>query len=178
MIMTTEREEKIKTSEGKTTYIHYGSDWFRTPNPIRNRKYFTKPSGGLWASRKDGDQTWKSWCECEEFGLDNLNYSFTFTLKDGARVLELSYEDQLENLPKLEPYDKFDHYSECRLDFEKLAEEYDAIEVTDISQLYWPLYGWDCNSIIVMNPKIIDIPDEFREESRWNTEKDADLLSR
>ena len=47
--------------------------------------------------------------------------------------------------------------SRCLLDFEKLAETYDAIEVSisDDFELYYQLYGWDCNSIVIMNPKII-----------------------
>lgn len=99
----------------------------------------------------------KNWCEAEEFGLDRLDRHFLFTLKAGAKVLELNHEDQLDNLPKLEPYNKHDHYDSCNLDFEKLSSEYDAIEVTDIGRLYWPLYGWDCNSILVMNPDIVNV---------------------
>ena len=43
------------------------------------------------------------------------------------------------------------------LDFEKLAQEYDAIEVLISGDpgLYYELYGWDCDSILIMNPEII-----------------------
>ena len=138
--------------ESNTVYIHYGDDTFRKPNPIKNIVWFTKPHGGLWASRANDPQGWKNWCETEEFRLNALGSYFLFTLKPEARVLELSHEDQLDNLPKLAPYNKFDS---CNLDFEKLAMEYDAVEVTNIGRLYYPLYGWDCNSILVMNPDIV-----------------------
>ena len=138
-----------------TVYIHYGDDTFRKMNPIKNRAWFTKPHGGLWASRVNDPHGWKDWCETEEFRLDALGSYFLFTLKPEARVLELSHEDQLENLPKLKPYNKNDTWSECILDFEKLAMEYDAVEVTNIGRLYYPLYRWDCNSILVMNPDIV-----------------------
>ena len=44
------------------------------------------------------------------------------------------------------------------LDFEKLSKEYDAIEVfiSKDEQLYWDLYGWDCDSILIMNSDIIE----------------------
>ena len=145
----------------ETVYIHYGSDRFRTPDPIRNREYFTKPRGGLWASRKDESGGWKSLCECEEFRVEKLDYHFTFRLKPNARVLELNQKDQLDDLPKQTSSDYRDgEYAMCILDFEQLVKEYDAIEVTNIGPLYWRLYGWDCKSILIMNPDIVDILEE------------------
>lgn len=142
-------------------YVHYGDDQFRTPKPVRNKDLpFTKPCGGFWASRKDDPQGWKSWCEAEEFWLEKLERHFLFRLKDGAKVLELSQKDQLDGLPQMAIWKKDDIYSDCRLDFELLALDYDAIEVTDIGQLYWPLYGWDCNSILIMNPDIVEVIEE------------------
>ena len=43
-------------------------------------------------------------------------------------------------------------------DFEKMKENgIDAIfvEISNDHRLYWALYGWDCDSIVVMNPDII-----------------------
>ena len=44
------------------------------------------------------------------------------------------------------------------LDFEKLARDYDAIEVliSNDYRLNTSLMGWDCDSIIVFNPNIIE----------------------
>ena len=55
------------------------------------------------------------------------------------------------NLPKLE--NKYTDWT--ILDFEKIAEEYDAIEVNIDNSLYYALYTWDCDSILIMNPNII-----------------------
>ncbi|MFR3519297.1 MAG: hypothetical protein ACLTT4_12785 [Coprobacillus cateniformis] len=43
------------------------------------------------------------------------------------------------------------------LDFEELKRQYDAIEVNISNDygLYWKLYGWDCDSILVMNSDVV-----------------------
>ena len=135
--------------EQNAIYIHYGDDQLRVSDPIKNRQYtFTKPCGGLWASRENDPCGWKRWCEKEEFRLDTFDRYFRFTLKENAKVLRLIHEDQLIDLPKLHPYNHHERFAECILNFEMLAKEYDAIEVINIGRFYWPLYGWDCNSIL------------------------------
>ena len=45
-------------------------------------------------------------------------------------------------------------------DFEKmLADGWDAIELhlSECGELYWALYGWDCDCILVMNPDIVEV---------------------
>lgn len=156
-----ERGVVFTMSSEKPVYIHYGHDKFRVPDPIKNIRFFTKPKGGLWASRKDDEDGWKNWCEREEFHLDLLDRSFEFTLKDSANVLVLNDREQLDYLPGLNYdgyfYNKYEWTSECYLDFEKLSKEYDAIELANINYFYWALYGWDCNSILIMNPDIVEV---------------------
>ena len=157
--------------EPSTVYVHYGDDTFHQPNPITNRRCFTKPHGGLWASRKDDPHGWKNWCEDEEFRLDMFGCGFYFALKPGAKVLELSHEDQLKDLPKLNmfalhPCINYSFDDSCNLDFEALKKEYDAIELTNIGRLYFPLYGWDCNSILVMNPEVVEVLGSFNERRK------------
>lgn len=146
----------------KPVYIHYGSNKFKTPEPILNKVVFTKPSGGLWASRKGDPNGWKNWCIKEDFLVYSLNKSFEFTLKDNARVLKLENREQLVNLPYNidNKYDTSNLYNTCYLDFEELSKDYDAIELMDIHEFYFALYGWDCNSILIMNPDVIDIISE------------------
>ena len=147
--------------ENKPVYIHYGDDTFRTPDPIQNSKYRNKPRGGLWASREDAEYGWKDWCIAEEFRLDTFDWSFKFRLKDGARVLVLSEKEQLDVLPNLNNFhSKDDPYMDCILDFEKLSRNWDAIELTNCWKFYWALYGWDCDSILIMNPDIVEIMEE------------------
>lgn len=41
--------------------------------------------------------------------------------------------------------------------FRKISQKYDAVEINISSdgKLYWDLCGWDCDSILVMNPDVI-----------------------
>lgn len=137
-------------------YIHYGSTRYIPERvlPIRNRAYFTKPAGGLWASATDAAYGWKDWNDEEEYRVCEESNSFKFTLRADAKVLNINKLDDLATLPA----DKSIKVYKC-LDFEKLAQDYDAIEVMAGSndELYYELYGWDCDSILIMNPDIIQI---------------------
>ena len=138
-------------------YIHYGNTHFDPALfcPILNRGLFVKPYGGLWASPVDACFGWKDWCRDSRFRVCDDNNSFTFTLSDKARVLVIDTNDKLKDLPQIE--DEYALSMWCLLDFEKLEEEYDAIELvlSADSRLYWSLYGWDCDSILVMNPNVV-----------------------
>ena len=141
----------------KQKYIHYGHKEFSLDrfNPIVNCEHFPKPTGGLWASNVDATFTWRDWCERENFRECDPENSFTFTLRDHARVLRIADVKQLGDLPKQETW----HTIWDTLDFEKLMETYDAIEL-DLSadfELYWRLYGWDCDSILIMNPYVVEV---------------------
>lgn len=138
-------------------YIHYGHKHFDPYlfSPITNRGQWVKPTGGLWASPVDASFGWKDWNygnKCKECNDEN---SFTFTLSEGARVLVIDNNDVLWKLPQIVP--EYMHDLWCMLDFEKLTEDYDAIELdlSADSRLYWSLYGWDCDCILVMNPDVV-----------------------
>ena len=145
-------------------YIHYGHKKFERFIfcSIQNREWCTKPHGGLWASPVDAKFGWSGWCAREEFRECNEDNSFTFTLREGANVLHIRSIKDLDDLPQID--DAFPTW--CELDFEKLLESgVDAIELhlseEDVSNLtvceglYWSLYGWDCDSILIMNPDVI-----------------------
>lgn len=116
----------------------------------------TKPMGGLWASRIDAAYGWKEWCNSSDFRDCTEENSFTFSLSNNARVLYINSVNDLEDLPEL--HNEFGICSWKLLDFEELAKTYDAIEVNISSdpELYFALYGWDCDSILIMNPNIIE----------------------
>lgn len=139
-------------------YIHYGHKFFDRNlfTPIRNCIAFTKPYGGFWASPVDAEFGWKDWCEREDFRECNLNNSFTFTLREDARVLTVLSVAGAKCLPQVQ--NEFALPWTVLPDFEKLMElGYDAIEVKLSAdwELYQALYGWDCDSILVMNPNVI-----------------------
>lgn len=137
-------------------YIHYGCTEFDKNkfNNIRNLPETTKPFGGFWASRIDAIKSWKNWCEDTEYEA-NLNDNFIFTLNDKSRVLTINNCEQLKKLPKREGITSI---VQTNLDFEALAKEYDAVEVliSEDPKLYHQLYGWDCDSILIMNPDIVE----------------------
>lgn len=154
-------------------FRHYGNANYEETRvaPISNRPCFTKPYGGLWASpiKMDGS-AWKEWCEQEDFHLHDLNVYFDFVLHDDARVLQIHTIDQLTEIaknysvttstikPDIFPFDIFP-FDSCTLDFEAIAKEYDAIDfrISNDQRLYWALYGWDCDSILVLSPKAIKL---------------------
>ena len=140
-------------------YIHYGHTKFDKSmfNKIKNVDCSTKPKGGLWASDVEAEHGWKDWCEAEEFRDCKEENSFSFVLSDNAKVLYIDSIDDLKVLPKIDEKFGMNFSSWILLDFEKLAETYDAVEVSISSDfdLYYQLYGWDCDSIVIMNPNVV-----------------------
>ncbi len=141
-------------------YIHYGNDKFDINKfeTISNDSIMpTKPSGGFWASRIDSDYSWKDYCIKQGYDID-LDKYVIFSIDNKARILTIDNYKKLEDLPQLDT--KKGIYRDnlyTKLDFEKLSEKYDAIEVfiSRMDELYFQLFGWDCESILIMNPKII-----------------------
>jgi hypothetical protein len=120
--------------------------------------------GGLWASPVDADFGWKTWNDNEHFRECSESNCFTFTLTESANVYHIYSVADLKSLPE---YANFIVPSRwyC-IDFEKALEQgYDAIELhiseeerTDTEPfecLYFKLYGWDCDSILIMNPDVV-----------------------
>ena len=156
------------SSDEKKVYIHYGSSEFDKEKfvPIKNGNLESKPYGGLWASPADSKYGWKDWCENEGFRLDDLSSSFSFVLSDDSRVLHLRSGKDVYKLPRYNYWACFSgdpkHAFMC-IDFEALMKNYDAVEVHLSEEgpckyddsLYWKMYGWDCDSILIMNPDIV-----------------------
>lgn len=140
-------------------YIHYGNTLFDRYafKKIQNHPFMAKPEGGFWASRVDARYGWKEWSSENDFGECKEENSFVFTLKENAKILEIHSVYDLEGLPRLEIKEQFRAMMWEHIDYEKLAKEYDAIEIfiSDDRNLYWSLYGWDCDSIVIMNPNVI-----------------------
>ena len=167
------------TESDNTIYIHHGSDHFIPEQfiPVRNGDWMPKPAHGtgLWGSRDTQSEDyfgWEEWCRENHFNLDRLSHSFRFILPD-SHILVLSSEEDLIPLPKLNPWEpkeigwmedlkpgeiptseqlhEFYAPNWCYLDFEKLAEEYDAIELRNSGLFRDSLSTWDCDCILVLN---------------------------
>lgn len=142
----------------KNEYIHYGHKFFdkNAFQPIKNIPMFVKPNGGLWACRKEIKESWKDFCKNEMSITIKDNDYFCFRLSDNANILKIDSDRMLDELPKAEPsFSSVFHWT--FLDFEELQKKYDAIEVLISKEpnLYNALYGWDIDSILVMNPESI-----------------------
>lgn len=146
-------------------YIHYGSSAFceKAFVPITNL-IGNKPLGGLWASLVDAERGWYDWVKDNEFYPKRLELSFKFELSQSARVLELT-PDNVWELPLQKNVPEWVIENNLRrglgmvtgVDFEALAQEYDVLScsLTENPSLYWSLYGWDCDCVLVLNPDVV-----------------------
>jgi hypothetical protein len=139
--------------------INYGNGYRFIPErylPVRNGEI--KPKGGLWSSPVGAEYGWRWWCEEADYHVDLLDQFFTFWIK--GRVLKIDSVDEMMRMP-WKPVD--DRYpSLTRPDFERMRYSgIDAIWLTSNGEretrLSVPhnLYGWDCETVYVMNPDCI-----------------------
>ena len=87
-----------------------------------------------------------------------LSLKFKFKLKDESKVYVI---DSLLDLVKC-PMTLEIVSDEFSINFEKMAQKYDAIFLTEKGEAETrhskpTLYGWDCESIIIMNKDIIKV---------------------
>jgi hypothetical protein len=153
-------------------YIHYGSNKYDPQKfkTIKNNLLFVKPEGGIWCSPENARYGWKEWCEDQEFHTDKLESHFRFTLAPHANILQINNKEDLNVLPKAgSPVVNGKEFPKSAmpwvlLDFEKLlADGVDAIQVNMSNDtatrfgegLYHALYGWDCDSALIMNKDVI-----------------------
>jgi len=142
-------------------------------NPIKNREGFSKPKGGLWASpyypNRKYVSAWHEWCDCEQ--SDWLtNDSVVLELKDDIRCFVIDSQRDLIKLFYIVGEARSDYLCFMNsilkvLDFENAAKMFDAIYLTEkgqwetrmpLQRQQYNLYGWDCESILIMNLTCIE----------------------
>ena len=77
-------------------------------------------------------------------------------MKDGAKVYHIRSVSDVKDMPQVNTGISVYYVP----DFEKmLVNGWDAIELhlSECGALYWALYGWDCDCILVMNPDIVEV---------------------
>jgi hypothetical protein len=142
--------------------IHYSkdSDFTIKPIVIKNGALPIKPYGGIWASPEDSRYRWTEWCNAEQFGDLEKKYKIILEI-DIERFITIDVASDLEKLP----WYTISGFIEM-IDFEKLKkEEVDGIFLTEHGQEATrfsrflggkhDLYGWDCESILIMNERCI-----------------------
>lgn len=139
-------------------YVHFGHKQFLKQNFKKVKNYgWVKPEGGLWASSTEAEFGWKQWCKDQEFRECPEDNAFYFKLAAGAKVVHIRSLEDLKELPE-DNTAKFKMSDMICPDFEKMRDTgIDAIELhlSEDYRLYWALYGWDCDSILIMNPDIV-----------------------
>lgn len=157
-------------------YIHYGHGRFYDESRFKSiedidlnyKKWIPegqttkpRPGTGLWASDIASPLNWRALCYYANFerGLKPIKEKdyFLFKFKQNANVVHIWKPDDLNCLP---------HFDEIRegefnIVFKEAREQgIDAIELhleneyrEELEKL---LFGWDCSSIIVLNPNSIE----------------------
>ena len=148
------------------TYIHYGNTVFN-PKLIHgpHNNNWNKPKYALWASPENAGYSWSEWCKENDYGSCREDNRFRFRLKNNANVFYIDSLDKARSLPEVSvPNPYLAKYTGIGFyDFDKLkADGYDAVEVSlsDCWQLYDEMYGWDCDSIAVLNPDVVEVISE------------------
>ena len=141
----------------KTLYVHLGSSILHPIIPVKNESVpiTNKPlTGGLWACEytpgEEFRSEWERWCENEGFRTYSDNQGFLFMIKDTARVLYISRMSDYDALPKKYKTGLF-------LNWEGIAEDYDAVEVYVHSSAHRYFTAWNVNSIIVFREEAIEL---------------------
>lgn len=147
----------------KWIFIHRRNELDKNKfTPVTND--FIKPDGGLWiAPYTENCEFSSAWEEflINDIGLNTKGYKGTIvSIKPNAVIVIVDSVQDLINI--LENYSYTHPILSARfIDFEKLSKDYDAIYLTEKGQyetrLSDPnLYGWDIESMLVMNFDIIE----------------------
>lgn len=150
-------------------FVHFGACSFdpKKFKPVKNGFKREKPKGGtgFWASPVNSELSWQRFL-IKERKLSPWDFAFDFfcfEISEGAKVLEIHEEKDLLKLPFVTLKKQFRGISFERnhIDFETLSQEYDAVFMSEagvhstaFSDYIW-MSGWDVESLLVMNPKII-----------------------
>lgn len=135
------------------------------PIPQIIPKYHTENNGvhkptGFWVSVGD---SWKQWCESEDWGLDGLRYEYTVRLKKDANILYISTPKQIDDFTKeysFVPYPNIKDY--LSINWEAVYDKYQGIIIAPYiherrltSHTHW-YYGWDCASGCIWDTSAIE----------------------
>ena len=165
----------IQILKDENSYVHYGAKFFVRDKfkPIENRDFINKPDGGLWASSCKAKNSWCTWCVENNFRKPKLDECFHFSLSKTANILRIeSLEDCKELI--LHPvgymheeymnpnYEVIDYKACMERGIDAIEYRYDiACKSEDFEEIDSIMRGWDCDSILILNPEII-IPGESK----------------
>ena len=159
-----------------TWFVSYGLGEY-DPNlfdAIKNTKYNIKPLGGLWTSPKESKYGWIDFCRNENYYKSGgFKTGFEFQLKPNSSVYIINtFYDLIKAPYKIkDPLYSGISFNQNFIDYEEMTKEYDAIWLTDDGQYETRLpemnglfdfdgrvinlYGWDCESLIILRKDCI-----------------------
>lgn len=147
--------------------------------PITNTKFkaLPKPNGGLWLSTYTPNEEFLSeWdmASNDMFGSNDHKPCSLITLKESTRIYTInSHADLTPFVNKYKVIEKdpalqgiLSTLEFAPIDFETVCKDYDCIHLTSIGQCRtrfsagkdspYSLYGWDSESLLVLNKECID----------------------
>jgi len=147
----------IAGKQRSSTLIHYGSSqFFRAKmGAIKNdpqKPHKPKRGTGLWVSPFHSEYGWSAWCRGQGIKSCTPENSFMISLNPDARVFVIDEPNDLSDAPSY-----IDQYGFPALDFEAIANDYDAIWMTmdgvfsSGKNSIFDLWGWDCETVLLMN---------------------------
>jgi len=122
---------------------------------VEGNRLHCKPYGGMWTStytpEDEYDSDWIRWCSTEGFLAGR--HTYRLSVQDDLRIVEVDGLDDLRTVAQRYQTDSEPHGQLHRVyyDFEALAEEFDAMRLTEEGQRKTrltgskepDLYGWD-----------------------------------
>lgn len=129
--------------------------------------YLNKPEGGLWCSPENSSDSWKDWCEKEDFGTGRLKTWTRFKVLEGTKLLVIdSFKDLMEALLLYSRPSMFCDGGNA-LSFNKIrAAGYRGVYLTENGNIEChPFRGmnvpnlnaWDCESLVLFDLDCIEI---------------------
>lgn len=121
--------------------------------PIQNSYTKPKHGGGFWGCPVETDE-WRDWCICEEFNTNSLHFNIIYNYVGNTFII-----DSLGHMMLL-PWviDDTKQYRHAYIDFELMvAAGIDGVFLTSRGQCETRhthpenLYGWDVESVLIMN---------------------------
>lgn len=140
--------------------IHYGTAKFDRENirPVFDSHWIKPSGGGFWASPVGAEYGWKQWCEDWTFNVESLKLKTLLTFV--GNVITIDCAKDLERLEwHCHPGSMFGKEGICFASMKRAGV--DAIHLTTRGQeqtrhsMPRSLYGWDCESVLIMNPETL-----------------------
>lgn len=132
---------------------------------------YTKPFGGFWGTPEGCHEMWEKYCKQDLCRPHHVASYFEFILPE-ATICTIANIRDLYQLPVLSKSPGISGIPIYNLDFEAIHDiGIDALEVyisKDYHNLYHALYGWDVDSVFVLNP------DKIKEVNKQHLVVDVD----